>query len=405
MKRIIFLATLFITSTLIGSETLMVDPHFSPYMGSSDLLFVESGLIETEDYFWNGEGRNTASKVWGRAAEQFLFWYPVNMMAVVTQHEFFGHGYRLREQGSRPRGYKITPFGGYTSINLKPSFPVGALTAVVVAGIEAEAIMARDLKMEWMRRGEIDGRQGFLYTQVAQSLFWYTTITHRSKLKGEEISDGNDVKIYIDLINDSYGDGELSIGKLYRWSLFNLLDPMTFYAYYAAFFYIGEGKSWKFPMISFGERIKYLPNIRVGYAPYAPEAYLENYFLVDGNPLYFYFKGGKRSFGFGLLYDYLFEGRRGLLGFRFDGWNQGVFLTTATVNDLVNDLPVFRPALNKRQWGAAFTVRGKLNLFSYVGLFAELGGKTKGYLPGYGLNKELVARVGLTIGKNSLSGS
>ncbi len=45
----------------------------------------------------------------------------------------------------------------------------------------------------------------------------------------------------------------------------------------------------------------------------------------------------------------------------------------------------------------------ELNLFSDWALFGELGEKTAGYLPGYGLDKEIVARVGLIFGKNSLS--
>lgn len=400
-----WISNLFFTlaaGTIFGTQTMMVDPYFSPYSGSANLLFAQELLVWSEDAFFKREGRDTTSRVWGRAAEQILFWYNINILASVTQHEVFGHGYRLRELGSNPKRYTVTPWGGATYFNVSDSFLLGEVLAVVIAGLEAEGVLARDLKMQWIKRGEIDGRLSMCYTQAQQSLFWYTLITQLGRLRGESASSGNDIEAYAELHNAIYKSGKLSIGKLTRWSLFNWLDPMTFYAYYAFFYYIAEGKSWSFPMFQIGEEIRYLPNVRIAYAPYAPEAYFENFLSINGDPLYFYFKGGKRSAGIGVGYDHLFEGKRGTIGFRFDGWSQGVFLTTATAGDFEKGNDVFRSSSNKKRWGMAFSVRSTLNLFSKLALFTELGGKTYGYLPGYGLRKEVVARMGLSIGSNSL---
>ena len=41
---------------------------------------------------------------------------------------------------------------------------------------------------------------------------------------------------------------------------------------------------------------------------------------------------------------------------------------------------------------------GRLNFYKSASLFAEIGGKTKGYLPGYQLGAGVVARIGLAIG-------
>ena len=402
MKRFFTLCLFLITGTLFSSQTILVDPYFSPYAGSADLMTAQDLLIMGEDRWIERGGRNSTGKIWGRTAEQFLFWYNLNMMAAVTQHEVFGHGYRLRELGVTPKRYTVTPWGGATYFKIKSSFKVGEMLAVTVAGLEAESILARDYKMEWIGKGTLDGRLSSTYFQAQQSLFWYTLITQLGRLKNEEISDGNDIDGYIKLQNVSYTDDHLSIGKLTRWSIFNWLDPMTFYAYYAFYYYIATGKSFDFPMIPLSENIRYLPNVKIGYAPYAPEAYLENFFSIGGKPLYFYFKGGKRSFGVGVGYDHIFTGRRGTLGFRFDGWNQGVFLTTATVGDLEETGTAYHPSLKKRRWGGALSFRGTLNLFSHFALFAELGGKTSGYLPGYRLGKEIVTRVGIQIGPNAL---
>jgi len=401
-KRILALYLILLMGTTVATQTVMVDPHFSPYSGAANLMTAQDLLIMGEDRLFPGGGRDSTAKVWGRAAEQILFWSQLNTMTSVAQHEIFGHGYRLRELGVTPKKYTVTPWGGATYFDVKGSFKVGDMMAVVVAGLEAEAILARDLKMEWMHRGEIDGRLAMTYTQAEQSLFWYTLITQLGRLNNDEISEGNDIDAYIKLQNASYINDDLTMGQLTRWSIFNWLDPMTFYSYYAFFYYIAEGRAWNFPMISLGENIRYLPNAKIAYAPYAPEAYLENFFTIHGEPIYFYFKGGKRSFGTGFAYDHFFQGKRGTVGFRFDGWNQGVFVTPATLEELDETGEAYRPSLNKRRWGAALSVTSTLNLNRSIALYTEFGGKTSGYLPGYGLDKEVVGRIGLRFGSNSL---
>ncbi len=402
MKLLRNLLLFFISGTAFAQQTIMVDPHFSPYSGSANLLFAQELLIQGEDaIFKNCSKENSTAKIWGRSLEQLLFWYPINGYADVIQHEVFGHGYRLRDLGYTPNGYEIKPFSGSTSFKVYESTTVGEMLAITVAGLEAESIMARDLKMHWISKGEIDGRLASCYIASQQSLFWYTLITHLGELEGDFPS-GNDIQAYMFYHNHSYPDGKLTRHKLLRWASFNWLDPMTFYAYYAFFQYMAEGKPWIFPMIPLREDLKYLPNIKIGYAPYSPEAYLENFFLHKGNPLYFYFKGGKRSFGFGIAYDHLYTSRRGSIGFRFDGWNQGVYNTPATVEQLIFFGTAYRPSLQQRRWGAALSFTGKLNLFSKLALYGELGGKTSGYLPGYALDRAITARIGLTFGRNSL---
>ncbi|MCB1109510.1 MAG: hypothetical protein KDK64_00870 [Chlamydiia bacterium] len=401
-KSFIAVYIFLLIGSLKASQTVIVDPHFSPYSGSANLLTAEGLLILGEDALFPGGGRNTTSKVWGRALEQLIFWQSIGTMTSVAQHEIFGHGYRLRELGVTPKRYVVTPWGGATYFEVKESFKVGDMMAVIVAGLEAESIMAWDLKTKWLREGKIDGRLSPTYNQAQQSLFWYTLITQLGRLHNDEISEGNDVDGYLKFQNATYIDSNLTIGQLTRWSLFNWLDPMTFYSYYAFFYYMAEGKSWAFPMIPLGKDIRYLPNVKIAYAPYAPEAYLENFFIFRGNPVYFYFKGGKRSFGSGFVYDHFFEGTRGALGLKFDGWNQGVFVTPATLEELEETGEAFRPSVNKRRWGAALSLRGTLNFTRSMALYTELGGKTSGYLPGYGLDKEIIGRIGIQFGPNSL---
>ena len=393
--------SLFLACSAIGfaTPTLIVDPHFSPYMGAYDLLFTHWALRSTEDYFRPECNNSSTATVAGRTMEQLFLWNTINYTASVTQHEFFGHGYRLRELGVSPKKYLITPWSGATYFHLKDSFPVGNLLAVVVAGLEAEAILAQKTKMDWIQQRQLDGRLSTLYFQAQQSLFFYTLITQKGRVIDNSVSSGNDIEAYLGLMNASY-DHSTDLGTLLKWSAFNWLDPMTFYALYGWFYYIAEGTPWKFPMIKLKEGVYYLPNARIGFAPYGPEAYVENFFSIHENPLYFYLKGGKRSAGLGISYDYVLTDRKGSLGVCFDGWRQNQFVTSSTIGELDEGLSVANPALNNKIWGIAASLTGRWNFHKSFALFAELGGKTKGYLPGYQLDGGLVARVGLSLINN-----
>ncbi|MDX8430495.1 MAG: hypothetical protein SNF33_01630 [Candidatus Algichlamydia australiensis] len=376
-------------------QAIVVDPNFSPFAGGYDILFFHHLLTKGEDYLLRNKNKDRPGAAWYRFFEIFLFWDLLDNMLSVTQHEVFGHGYRLRDEGENVQGYMVSPWAGWTRFDPNEStFKTGELMAVNIAGLEAEFILARLAKMNWIRSGRIDGRLSALYNQAQQSLFWYTIITHMGELKGDAVS-GNDVEAYLNLLNLSYPNDQINIGTLTTWAAFNWLDPMTFYSYFSMFYYIATGKPWEFPMIPIKENIRYLPNARIGYAPYGPEAYFENFFSIDGNPLYVYFKGGKRSAGAGFSYNYFLENERVTLGANLDVWNQGKFITDATVEDIIEKRPIFRPELLEKQWGVAASLTSTVKIKSYMGLFVELGGKTQGYLPGYSLDKGVVARVGL----------
>lgn len=393
-----------ISFSLYSNQMIIYDSYFSPYSGASDLFFAESSLIEVRDSFASTYSRNSTAKVFLRALEQIFIWELVNIFTSVTQHEVFGHGYRLRELGEKVCGYTLGIDGGATYFDVDESFKVGKMLAVVVAGLEAEAIFARDIKMNWIQKGCIDGRQSSLYTQCEQSLFFYTLITNLGKLEADEVLEGNDVDGYMNLLNASYTDSNVNIGDLTRISLVNWVDPMTFYAYFSWFYYIAEGKSWAFPMISLTDKIKYLPNARIGYAPYGTEGYFENFFSVDGKPLYCYFKGGKRSLGFGAAYDYLFSNEKGSVGLCFDCWKQNQFLTSATIGQIEEGQngqikegqKLLNPDSSNKVWGLSASITSTYFFSRKIGIYTQIGGKTKGYLPGYSLDSDIVWRLGLS---------
>lgn len=394
-----FLISIFAVSSVFADQMIIVDPHFSPYTGGNALLFGEWAVAKTMDAFNPDPYPDQTKKIFLRTLEQ-VGWLLLDSVACTVQHEVFGHGYRLRELGITPEKYEIELSGGATYFDVPNDFPIGKLQAVNVAGLEAEQIFAWIAKMNWLQKGSIDGRFGMTYFQAEQSLFWYTLITHLGRLKDDVDTPGNDIDSYLFLLNHTYADSHLTLKKLLTWAAFNWLDPMTFYSAFSWFYYIAEKKPFSIPMIRLSDRVRYLPNVKIGFAPYGPEAYLENFFTIDCEPLYFYLKGGKRSVGTGVGYQHLFSSDRGSVGLHFDGWVQNRFISNeATVGKLDTDENTF--ISNTKIWGGALSFTGSLQLFSWpVKLFAELGGKTAGYLPGYQLGSGVVARVGLIICEN-----
>lgn len=370
---------------LFSSQRIEVDQHLSPYSGASNLFLAENLFIDIEDYFFpEYTKRNSTAKVFGRACELLFIWDTINGLGHVTQHEVFGHGYRLRELDLKVLGYTIQPYSGATYFERYPD-KIGKHLAIDVAGLEAEAILARRLKMQWLKDGCIDGRQSTLYTKTAQSLFFYTVITKLGKIKGE-ISEGNDVNSYRTSLNTFYPNHHVSMRELTTLSVANWLDPMTFYAYISWFYYIAYGKPWSIPMISIKEDVKYLPNIRIAYTPCGTEGYLENFFLINGKPLYCYLRAGRRSVGIGVEYDSLLSSNKGNIGVKLDTWGQNNFLTSSKIS-----------SSSIKNWGIAASFSGTRYFSNSMGIFIELGGKSKGYLPGYSLKSDVVARVGIAI--------
>ena len=383
---------------LPSEQMLVVDPYFSPYAGGANLLVVDDYLIS-----WR-ESLNPLkySDVVSRTLEQFFLWSPVGVLTATTQHEVFGHGYRLRSLGVTPISYRITGRGGSTYFSVPWNFEVGKLISVAVAGLEAESILAWELKMKWIKKRKIDGRESTLYITTQQSLFTYTMRTYLSPFILSGPPGGNDIHHYLLLHRALFPNQELSLSTLSKWAALSLLDPMTYYSWYAYFSFMIKDKPSGVPMISLAKDLDYLPNLKVGFAPYAPEVYFENFFLNKDHPIYFYLKGGRRSYGFGGVYDELLAGSYGHLGIKIDLWNQGNFISSLTLEDLEHER--YRPfgtlpeTPRQRKFGGALSLRAFMRFGEDKALFVEVGGKTSGYLPGYSLGKGPVFRIGLKFG-------
>ena len=77
MKLIRSFCLLLMTGSAFANQTIMVDPHFSPYSGSANLIFAQDLIIQGEDALFTKSSRDTTTKVWGRTFEQLLFCTPL----------------------------------------------------------------------------------------------------------------------------------------------------------------------------------------------------------------------------------------------------------------------------------------------------------------------------------------
>jgi hypothetical protein len=381
----------------------MVDLRFSPYMGAEDLITAQRLLQKVEERWLPVDpSRKRWYDCMGRFSELTFLWMPLNYTEMVIQHEVFGHGYRARSLGpstAQVKKYIIgtpPPYGaggGATGIQLNPDKTTAfSMAAIYSAGVESTALLAGRLKMHWMAEGKLPAKESGLYTWSLLDLPFYAAASL------DDLSSG-DINAYVSTLNRTYPKGKLSTAQLQRQSLVTLLDPMLYYAMYSWWLYVLTGKPGPIPMIHIGD-VGYLPNARYGLTPFGPEYYLENFFVKNNIPTYFYLRYGKHAgntyWGTGVENSALFTHGAWTAGLRFDLWYQPhhAYRDKSYSLDrlLLNELP---PPPKEPFVGMAASLLTSYKIHAKASLFAELGAKTSGFLPGEPLESSAIIRLGV----------
>jgi hypothetical protein len=406
MKRLILSLLSFGSLFADVRYNLIVDPYFTPYIGADDLLSTCRGLEALEDTIYKPPHGQTFLNDTERFADLFLVWEPINYMAMVTQHEVFGHGFWVRSLHSDHAFVKryefgapppYGPGGGGTLYSFAPSqITAFQELAITSGGVEATAILANRLKLQWLQRGTINPRQATLYLYSQQDLTLYAADTNQSD------EDGHDISHYVRILNKTYPKGHLTDKSVQQHSLVNLLDPFTYYSIYDWFYYIFTGKQGPMPMISIGQ-YNYLPGARYGLTPFGPEYYFENFLVKQDKPIYFYVRGGsfakENYWGFGIEHGYLWTIDSMPWGFRLDFWRQPhtAFRNKKYSMENLEKEGHFHTQPHDPHYGICLSLIGHKKLWSTGALYFQIGGKTVGYLPGEPLQPAVIARIGLTI--------
>ncbi|MCI5052278.1 MAG: hypothetical protein MRY21_03955 [Simkaniaceae bacterium] len=407
-KKLFCLICLFGFTFADETYSVLADPLMSPYSMSENWITTHYALTSVEDTTIGPFKSTNGAGVIGRMGELIFIWGPVNQLMIVTNHEIFGHGYRIRDLGidfAKVQSYFIrAPFpyntgGGATTFTITNQTQPEQMIDISIAGMEASSILANRLKMNWMQGRQIDGRVAtlYLFSQHDTTSYVYSTRDWPG------VEDGNDVGDYVKWFNILHPKGKISINQLRKNVWLNFMDPFTFYSAFAYGKYVALGESAEIYMIPFGDQVYYLPGFRYALAPYGPERYLENYLSVNGAPIYFYLKTGNadrhRSYGLGLEYPKLFIWQYFSLGGRVDLWKQRQTTTPLTFLQVINYGETNRniPVKNKTLYGVGMYAIAEAKIPNTpVGFLLNLGFKTKGYLPGEALKESLILRFGLT---------
>jgi len=276
------------------------------------------------------------------------------------------------------------------------------MVAISVAGTEATQILANRLKMQWLKKKKIPAKQGTLYISSEQDLYNYISIT---QVKRYYPNDGNDIRNYIYWMNHYFPSEKLTLSDLKQTAWINLIDPITFYSIYNQFYYAFTGKEMQIPMFQI-RTVQFLPNFRYALSPSGPEVYLENFLMLNDDPLYTYIKYGNYtgtpSFGAGFEHARLFPFFYDRLGLRLNFFRELKAKNAISAYSIAID-PNKQPDLEnfggiETRYGYSFHLIysptiGKLSFKPQL----ELGYKSVGYVQGESLNAGLIIRGGFDV--------
>lgn len=364
---------------------IIVDRDLSPYSGASAMISTYNFCKYLDNTYTPVQNNEYDKLRWVTRVATLGVAYVLNGYLMVTQHEIFGHGYRAREFGFSGVEYKIGYYSGatyfYTSdYNKLNTYQQNTLNA---AGIEANSILAQQIRSPWFKNKQIDYRDGLSYAinQIEQLRYVYVT-------SANDLNNGNDINNYINGVNRYYSNTTtLSNAKMKSLILIDLLDPALFYSLYGLGKYLFYGTNTiPFYMLNV-DGYKYLPTIRTILTPWGLEFQLQNFIVTPQQQvIQAHFRAGNNSnitsFGLDVIINPIWKHQNLLVGNQFSIWRQpnGGAINAATAH---------------LHYGIAEFVNLEYKLNPRVSLLADLGYKTSGFMQGYLLNSGAVIRVGV----------
>ena len=386
---------------------IIIDPKMTPDSGAKDLLALHKSLNFVQHKYYFKPLPNNFGSFLSRLVDICL-WSVINNVTLVTQHEVFGHGYRLRDIGTEyftNISYRIKVDSGETRFNVKKTHPF-QLTAVDSAGVEATAILAKNIKMGWLKQNRISPLETSLYWLSFHDITFYIDSTKFYSEKDQ----GHDINAYIQDLNQTYPTSLMRKGKLRKDSQINILDPFTYLSFASWVYYLFTGREMPLYMIPIG-KAKYLPGLRYALTPFGPENYFENFLITPNKKaLYFYLRYGKHAGN-----KYLGAGLEARDLVSFNKWNFGLILDLFKQPKILNfdecqqfttisgdgggsyklgfDYP--SSDLSKNIFGTRLSLTANYQLFEKP-FFLELeaGYKTSGFVSGESLKKAVIIKGG-----------
>lgn len=400
-------------ATAQAGYAVMVDAGMSARVGAENLVAAHRVLYGLENRLLKPrlfDERTVARKSAGvlyRLGKTVLFDNAIDYMAMLTQHEVFGHGARMREFGFKRITYRLAlppPYGrgngsasGYTARDRRTTRH--ERITVFMGGSEANTLLSNSIRSRWLHRGRANTRELALYLYSSLDLTGYILRT-RDSSRNDTGRDGanNDILNYLKDVNGLEGHTnpdtyELTLEQLRTLSLIRFLDPTVIWALYAyGTSYLLQGASESsLPMLRAG-RVGYLPFIRLGLTPFGPAVHLENLFVASGRVLNVHLRYGIPSFhrfgGIGISCDRFVIHRGITISPRVEVWHQpALFLGGRTTR------------AGTKGVGGGLWLEGRYTFASLAlapAVLVEAGYKTDGFLEGEQLARGFVMRFGVS---------
>lgn len=411
LRELSFVCTLLILSQISIARpqySLLLDASLSPRSGAFSLCTLHRAVYGLEGQLfktrWSAEDRS-GKKILGvlyRFSKTALLDNVLDHLAFLVQHEFFGHGARFREFGYSGSTYSlhlIFPYGDSRGWAFRGTPDPNRMTTddenllMIIGGFDASACLSQTILFNWVQRGTIHYRESLVYLFSATDLSSYILRT-KYHLRKEA---GNDVLNFLRAVNPGVGIPEerhdqLTIDDLACRTLISAVNPFLYFSlatYIYRYLWAGQ-ESMTLPMIPIGG-VKVLPLFRFGLAPFGTEFYFENFATFSDKAACFYLRYSPpdfhKSWGAGLNVANLFRSRRFSVQARSDVWSQP-------------SIKLGGEAVEKTRLGLGGAIFGTIfyklmDTPLKLGIAAQIGYKTSGYLEGEMLRQGLIIRAGL----------
>lgn len=391
-----------------SASQLLYDEKQSMQVGAANLITLHHALYQFTDKYVRDTlfAENTifrkATGAGYRLAKLALLDHPIDQFMSLTQHEVFGHGFRYREFEYESVFYNLKigfPYGrggGYAG-SWGARIPPTAQERNVLnsGGVEANRILADNITYQVLLDDEIHYRQGLLFYIAQNNLLRYLW----SSRNGTRTLDGsNDMSNYINGINGMYGVGltdKYSLTKLSNQSLITFINPMQAYALYSILYnYIikGEKRMKRLPMIRVSN-LGYLPALNYSLTPFGSQYHFINHVKYKQTLISADFTAGDRTFndfyGVSLKGFNLINKQKLSLNVHADLWNQPEL-----------ELEEYTTVKHSNTMGGAIKtdiIYKPLKRDNRMGLFIQIGYKSKGFVMGEMLAETHILRFGLSM--------
>lgn len=327
----------------------------------------------------------TLSKV-ARAARVLLLDYPMASYTMVAQHEYFGHGGRLRDIGIKDISYDINIASGATYFSaaeyaLQPNSKKAAVSA---AGMESTTLMASKIHDSWFDSGYINSSDAVLGAVLSYDAIDYIAESDKFSLT---TNPGHDVISYVNHINNWNGRQVITTSNLRSKNIVNLINPFIWLGLYSVGNYVDSGdRDWELPCIDIAGA-KYLPSMSLYLAPWGPEYHLNNYIKDTNGKTYkvtlrYGKTGDKTGAGLGITANKLYSSMKFSIDGNAELWRQPEIDTSTA-------------AASKEKMG--WMLSAKLNYAITKDFHANIqaGYKKAGFIPGESLSAGPVIKAGV----------